>query len=127
MHEKYGYVCLVTSPIMKFIKLALHPEMNKKVREQYITHYGPDVEVKAFFCHKPKRVKQAFMREFELLKYAGVFYDAIYVMTYADFLTCITTNSTLGACRTLEFKKKASVAWMQLRYALHQTCESDKV
>ena len=88
---KNGYIYIVTSELLTFVKIGMWRSTISSLYSRYITYYGNNIDIKYFYVNNVRKIEYNVHKYFEHRRISNELFDKNYYNDYIAFINTINS------------------------------------
>jgi hypothetical protein len=86
---KYGYIYIVTSKLLNFVKIGMWRGKLCSLRSRYITYYGNDINIDYFYVKNVNQIEYHIHKYFDKYRISNELFDKKYYDDYKNYINTL--------------------------------------
>jgi hypothetical protein len=87
--NKYGYIYIVTSELLNFVKIGMWRNNISSLYSRYITYYGNNINIDYFYVNNVRKIEHTIHKHFENYRISNELFDKIYYNDYNIYINTL--------------------------------------
>ena len=87
--NKYGYIYIVTSELLNFVKIGMWRSSISSLYSRYITYYGNNINIDYFYVNNIRKIEHTIHKHFENYRISNELFDKIYYNDYKIYINTL--------------------------------------